>query len=93
MSSTSLALRTKEAATKSKSCSAAKRRSSRSFSVREGRWMETPGMLMLLLLESVPPLRTVQAMSCPCISSTVSSMRPSSMSTRQPLSSSLCRSA
>ena len=92
MSSTSLARRTKEAATKSKSCSAAKRRSARSFSVREGRCIGTPGMLMLLLLESGPPLRTRQRMSCASMLSTSSSMSPSSMSTRQPGVSSLCSS-
>ena len=84
-------MRTKLAATKSKSCSAAKRRSSRSLSVSEGRCMETSGMLILLWLESGPPLRTTQTMSRPQISFTSSSMRPSSMRTRLPGSSSAWR--
>ena len=74
---------------KSKSFSTANFRSSLSFSVREGSRMCTSGMLMLLLLESVPPFSTSQWIFLPSILRTTSSTSPSSTSTRQPSPSSL----
>ena len=65
ISSTSLALRTKEAAMKSNSFSTANFRSSRSLSVREGSRMCTSGMLMDLLLDRGPPFSTSQWMAWP----------------------------
>ncbi len=73
----SLALRTKEAATKSKSFSAPNLQVLRSFSVREGSRMCTSGMLMDLLLVRGPPLfHRAQDVVAPDLR-TLSSMRPS----------------
>ena len=73
------ALRTKEAAIKSTSCSAPKRISSLSFSVIAGRRIGTFGTFTPFLCPSSPPLIILQIMSLPLISSTTNSIRPSSI--------------
>ena len=84
ISRTASALRTKEAATKSTSCSMPKRMSARSWSVMTGSGTVTPGTLTDLRSPSTASLTTRQAMSAPSTASTASSMRPSSTSSCVP---------
>ena len=79
ISSTSSAVLVKEAAIKSNSSWIPKRISSLSFWLIKGIFTFTPGRLIPFLLETTPPLITVQWISEPTISSTSSPIRPSSI--------------
>ena len=73
------AVRTKEAAIKSKPCLIPKRISSLSFSVSAGSLIFTLGTFTPFFSPNSPPLITVQTISVPSTFTTSSSIRPSSM--------------
>ena len=73
------AVRTKEAAIKSKPCLMPKRISSLSFSVSAGSLIFTLGTFTPFFSPNSPPLITVQTISVPSTFSTSSSIRPSSI--------------
>ena len=73
------AVRTKEAAIKSKPCLMPKRISSLSFSVRAGSLMLTLGTFTPFLSPSSPPFTTVHTISVSFTSFTFNSIRPSSI--------------
>ena len=84
-SSTSLASRTKDRATRSQPMRRANRRSSTSFSLSAGTLTAAPGRLMPLWSEMTPPSMTIVFTRGPSTSMTRSSTLPSLMSTWSPL--------
>ncbi|OQB00311.1 MAG: hypothetical protein BWY25_01835 [Chloroflexi bacterium ADurb.Bin222] len=81
---TSSAVRTKESAIIATSCSSAKARSPRSFSVSEGRLRGTPGRLMPLRSPTRPPVRTCVRTLVASLAMASSTTAPSAISTRSP---------
>ncbi len=69
---------------KSTSCATAHSMNRRSFSVTDGRSIDTPGTLTLLRERSEPPVANSQSSSSALFSTTRSSSSPSAMSIRAP---------